>query len=60
MAISELARNWAIAVSIAAYFLLGPALVGVIQLLPQIVLVAAFPVAIAYLLLQLHRASYHS
>ena len=57
MAITELARTWAIAVSIAAYFLLGPALAGAIQLLPQIVLVAGFPMAIAYLLFKLYRAS---
>lgn len=57
MNITQLARTWATAVSIAAYFLLGPALAGVMEFLPQIVLVVAFPLAIAYLLLELHRAS---
>ena len=57
MNITKLARTWAIAVSIAAYVLLGPALAGVMQIIPEIVLVAAFPISIGYLLLKLHRAA---
>ncbi|MGK7909767.1 MAG: hypothetical protein AB4040_21380 [Synechococcus sp.] len=57
MNIGKLVRTWALSVSIASYFLLGPALVGVMQILPQVILVAAFPATIAYLLLQLHRAA---
>ena len=57
MNITKLARTWAIAVSIAAYVLLGPALAGVMEVIPQVVLVASFPIAVGYLLLKLHRAA---
>ncbi|MEM9535687.1 MAG: hypothetical protein AAGA40_08460 [Cyanobacteria bacterium P01_E01_bin.45] len=56
MNITKLSRTWAIAASLAAYVILGPALAGVMAIIPQIALVACFPVAIAYLLLKLHRA----
>lgn len=56
MNITKLSRTWAIAASVAAYVILGPALAGVMEIVPQIALVACFPVAIAYLLLKLHRA----
>ena len=57
MNISKLARTWAIAASIAAYVLLGPALAGLMEIVPQVLLVASFPIAIAYLLLKLHRSA---
>ncbi|MGK7912337.1 MAG: hypothetical protein AB4050_12800 [Synechococcus sp.] len=57
MNITKLSRTWAIATSISAYVLLGPALAGFMEIVPQVLLIASFPIAIAYLLLKLHRAA---
>lgn len=55
MNIESLSRTWAIAIAIFAYTILGPALAGLMEILPQIAIVLSFPVAISYLLIQLDR-----
>ncbi|WP_017326439.1 hypothetical protein [Synechococcus sp. PCC 7336] len=57
MNFATLSRTWAIAIALFAYIVLGPALAGLMELLPQILLVLSFPVAISYLLIQLDRTS---
>ena len=52
----QISRTWAIIIAILAYTILGPSLVGLLEILPQIALVVAFPLAIAYLLIALHRS----
>ena len=55
MKFETLSRTWAIAVAIFAYIVIGPAIAGLLDLIPQILLVVSFPLAISYFLIQLDR-----